>query len=138
MGSSHVWPSGQPSPPAARTIAEDDSRMILHALPSTTHSRHHDAYLPDATLPSVRTTVTLDDDLAARLRERARERDLSFKAVLNEAIRSGLTDPRPPSDPYRMKVSPMRAKPEIDLTKALRLAGQLEDEEIVRKLEQGR
>jgi len=37
-----------------------------------------------------------------------------------------------------MNTSPMRAKPEIDLTQALRLAGQLEDEEIVRKLEQGR
>lgn len=86
----------------------------------------------------MRTTVTLDDDLAARLRDRARERDLSFKAVLNEAIRAGLADPRPLSDPYRMKVSPMRAMPEIDLSKALRLAGQLEDEEIARKLEQGR
>jgi len=86
----------------------------------------------------VRIRITLDDDLAARLRERARERDLSFKAVLNEAIRSGLTDSGDPSEPYRMTISPMRAKPEIDLTKALRLAGQLEDEEIVRKLEQGR
>jgi hypothetical protein len=86
----------------------------------------------------VRTTVTLDDDLAARLQERARERDLSFKAVLNEAIRSGLTDSGAPAEPYRMTVSPMRAKPAIDLTKALRLAGELEDEEITRKLEQGR
>lgn len=89
-------------------------------------------------LPSVRTTVTLEDDLAARLRDRARERDLSFKAVLNEAIRSGLTGSGAPTEPYRMKVSPMRTKPEMDLTKALRIAAQLEDEEIVRKLEQGR
>lgn len=86
----------------------------------------------------MRTTVTLDDDLAAQLRERAHERDLSFKAVLNEAIRSGLTGPGAPPEPYRMTISPMHAKPEIDLTKALRLAGRLEDEEIVRKLEQGR
>jgi len=89
-------------------------------------------------LSPVRTTVTLEDDLAARLRERARERDLPFKAVLNEAIRSGLADAGAPSQPYRMKTSPMQAKPGIDLTKALRLAGQLEDEEIARKLEQGR
>ena len=86
----------------------------------------------------MRTTVTLEDDLAAKLRERARERDLSFKAVLNEAIRSGLTDSGAPSEPYRMTISSMRARPEIDLTKALLLAGQLEDEEVVRKLEQGR
>jgi len=86
----------------------------------------------------MRTTVTLEDDLAARLRERARERDLPFKAVLNDAIRSGLADSVNTSEPYRMKTSPMRAKPQVDLTKALRLAGQLEEEEIVRKLEQGR
>jgi hypothetical protein len=89
-------------------------------------------------LRCVRTTVTLEDDLAARLQERARERDLSFKAVLNDAIRSGLADSGAPPEPYQMKVSPMRAKPDVDLTKALQLAGQLEDEEIVRKLEQGR
>ncbi len=83
----------------------------------------------------MRTTVTLEDDLALQLRERARERDLSFKAVLNEAIRAGLTDSGAPPAPYRMKTSPMRAKPGIDLTQALQLAGQLEDQEIVRKLE---
>lgn len=86
----------------------------------------------------MRTTVTLDDDLVARLRDRARERDLSFKTALNEAIRSGLSDPGAPREPYRMKVSPMHAKAGIDLTKALRLAEQLEDEEIARQLEQGR
>jgi len=86
----------------------------------------------------MRTTITLEDDLAMKLRDRARERDLSFKAVLNEAIRAGLTDSGSPPEPYRMKTSPMRAKPDVDLTKALQLAGQLEDEEIVRKLEQGR
>jgi hypothetical protein len=86
----------------------------------------------------MRTTVTLEDDLASRLRERARERDLSFKAVLNEAIRAGLTDSGAPAEPYRMQTSPMRARPGIDLTKALQVAGRLEDEEIVRKLEQGR
>lgn len=86
----------------------------------------------------MRTTVTLDDDLAARLRERAHERDLPFKAVLNEVIRSGLDDSGAATEPYRMATSPMRARPEVDVTKALQLAGQLEDESIVDKLEQGR
>lgn len=82
--------------------------------------------------------MTLEDDLASRLRERARERELSFKAVLNEAIRTGLADSGAPAEPYRMKTSAMGAKPGLDLTKALQLAGRLEDEEIARKLEQGR
>lgn len=83
----------------------------------------------------MRTTVTLDDDLAKRLKRTAHERGISFKAAINEAVRGGLNRPPQPK-PYRVKARPMGAK--VDLTKALRLAAELEDEEIIRKLEQGR
>lgn len=86
----------------------------------------------------MRTTVTLEDDVAARLRQRARERDLPFKVVLNEALRAGLTEGGAPTDPYRMPTSSMRARPDVDLTKALALAGALEDAEVASRLEQGR
>ncbi|MYG93242.1 MAG: ribbon-helix-helix protein, CopG family [Acidimicrobiia bacterium] len=47
----------------------------------------------------MRTTLTLDDDLAATLRERARLTDQSFKQVVNDALRRGLSpgllEPRP-------------------------------------------
>jgi hypothetical protein len=87
----------------------------------------------------VRTTVTLDDDLAEMLRQRARERDAPFKRVLNEAIRAGLADGARTARPYRMKPRrPLSVRPGIDLTKALQLAADLEDEEIIRKLHQGR
>ena len=89
-------------------------------------------------MPQMRTTVTLDDDLAARLKESARERDVPFKAVLNEAIRAGLVGSTAQPKPYRMKPRSLRARPGIDLTKALALAAELEDAEIARKLEQGR
>jgi len=85
----------------------------------------------------MRTTVTLDDDLAAALKRRAHERDLPFKQVLNEAIRAGLNGPVERRR-YRMKPGRLRLRPEIDYTKALGLAAQLEDEETVRKLRQGR
>lgn len=39
----------------------------------------------------MRTTVTLDDDVAARVVELAHQRKTSFKAMLNELIRRGLT-----------------------------------------------
>lgn len=39
----------------------------------------------------MRTTLTLDDDVAERLRELAREQGRSFKEVTNEAIRRGLS-----------------------------------------------
>jgi len=38
----------------------------------------------------MRTTLTLDDDVAAKLREEARDSGEPFRAVVNEAIRRGL------------------------------------------------
>jgi Ribbon-helix-helix protein, copG family len=38
----------------------------------------------------MRTTVTLDDDLAIRLERRRAERGMTFKEALNDAVRRGL------------------------------------------------
>jgi hypothetical protein len=38
----------------------------------------------------MRTTVTLDDDLAIRLEQRRAEHGMTFKDVLNDAVRRGL------------------------------------------------
>ena len=38
----------------------------------------------------MRTTLTLDDDVAAKLKSACRERDVPFKQVVNEALRLGL------------------------------------------------
>ena len=84
----------------------------------------------------MRTTVTLDDDLAARLRDRAHQRGIPFKTAINEAIRNGLEKPRKPA-PYRLKTRKMSA-PKVDLTKATQLAGQLEDDELTRRMNLGR
>lgn len=83
----------------------------------------------------MRTTVTLDPDVAARLREVARERGISFKEALNSAVRRGLVDERGGRRPYRPPARPLGLRPGVDLDKALRLAAELEDAEIVRKLE---
>ncbi len=82
----------------------------------------------------VRTTVTLDEDVAAKLKQAARERGVSFKVVLNDAVRAGLNGQSPPARPYRIEARPMSVRPGINLDKALRLAGELEDEEILRKM----
>jgi plasmid stability protein len=44
----------------------------------------------------VRTTLTLDDDVAAKLEAEARRSGRSFKAVVNEALRLGLLLARTP------------------------------------------
>jgi hypothetical protein len=85
-------------------------------------------------MPSVRTTVTLDEDVAARLKQTARERGVSFKVAINDAVRAGLNGPARPAQPFRMKTFPMGVRPGINLDKALQLAGELEDEEILRKM----
>jgi hypothetical protein len=83
----------------------------------------------------MRTTVTLDPDVAAKLRAVARERGISFKEALNASVRAGLgTTPGTPKR-YRVPARPLGLREGVDLDKAMRLAGELEDAEIVRKLE---
>jgi hypothetical protein len=86
----------------------------------------------------MRTTVTLDPDVAAQLKALARRRNISFQAALNSAVRAGLEAERGGRRPYQMPTRPMGLRPEVDLTHALRLADALEDAEIVRKLEHRR
>lgn len=82
----------------------------------------------------MRTTVTLDEDVAARLRAAARERDVPFKVALNDAVRAGLGD-RVTARPYRVPTRRLGVRPEVELDKALALAAQLEDAETLRKLD---
>lgn len=87
---------------------------------------------------AVRTTVTLDPDTDtdAYVRRLMRERGISFEQAVNDAIRAGCAAGRPATPPelptFRM------GPPKIDLTKALRLAGRLEDEAALRRVAEGR
>lgn len=87
----------------------------------------------------MRTTVTLDDDVAAKLKRLARERDISFKEALNSSVRRGIERGEAKPRPYRLP-PPQRlgARPGVNLDKALQLAGELEDAEIIRKLHLGK
>ena len=80
----------------------------------------------------MRTTVTLDPDSDAIVRRLMRERGLSFKEAVNAAIRAGVT-PRPRGRPFRTPTYDMGASA-IPVDKALRLAADLEDEALIRKL----
>jgi hypothetical protein len=83
----------------------------------------------------MRTTVTLDPDVAEQLKTLARRRNVSFKAALNSTVRAGLAAERGGRRSYQVPARPMGLRPGIDLTHALRLAESLEDEQILRKLE---
>lgn len=84
----------------------------------------------------MRTTVTLDPDTRLLIERLMRERDLSFKDAINAAIRKGLA-PEPANRPGATRPQDL-GRPLVDLTKALQLAAELEDEDILRKMRHGR
>lgn len=81
----------------------------------------------------MRTTLTLDADVADRLRALARERGLPFKQVVNSVLRRGLGDGERAL--FRVEARALGRRPGVDLDQALELAARLEDEETLRKLE---
>ena len=83
----------------------------------------------------MRTTLTIDPDVALSLRSLARERGISFREAVDSVLRRGLSEGSPTARPFQVDARPMRLRPGIDLDKALSLASQLEDEETIRKLE---
>lgn len=85
----------------------------------------------------MRTTLTLDEDVAADLKRLARRRGKPLKEIVNDALRAGLRAQRAPAGrPYRLEpVSLGGVVPGIDLDRALRLADALDDEALARKLE---
>lgn len=89
--------------------------------------RHHDA--------SMRTTLTLDDDLLARLKDEAHRRRMSFRDVVNEALRRGLARAAPPRKAkVTLRSWDAKLRPGFDPHGFNRLADELEDEALVARL----
>ena len=77
----------------------------------------------------MRTTLTLDDDLALRLKRRAALRGGSFKRVVNDTLRRGLTGPAPSrGEPHGFQVHTFRSafRPGVDLDRLNQLLDDLE------------
>ena len=84
----------------------------------------------------MRTTVTLEPDTEALVRQRMRDRGVSFKQALNDAIREGMAG-RPAGPSFRTATARLGV-PVVNLDQALRLASELDDEELVRKMRTGK
>ena len=82
----------------------------------------------------MRTTLTLDPDIAQRLRQELASGKKSFKDVVNERLRLGFglkkTKQR---TPFRVKAHSSAYQPGIDPTKFNQLVDELEVEEFIRK-----
>lgn len=83
----------------------------------------------------MRTTVTIDPDTEVLLRAEVRQTGLSFKEVLNRAIRRSLVPHSQRSD--RIKVAPLFEAPfppEFTDRRLHRLADELDDEATLQEL----
>ena len=84
----------------------------------------------------MRTTLTLEPDVADLVKSLMRNRGLSFKDAVNTAIRAGLR----PTTPGKGDRTPTfdLGTPAVPLTKALQVAAALEDDELIRKMSVGK
>jgi len=60
---------------------------------------------------SIRTTVTLDEDVLDRVKQVSRRRGTSFKETLNELLRAALLGARPQARRPKFRVKPLQLRP---------------------------
>jgi hypothetical protein len=84
----------------------------------------------------MRTTLTLDPDVAMKLKKRMAEEKLTLKETVNQTLRSGLKTAAKQKKRAPFKVIPhsFGFKPGIDQNKLGQLLDQLDAEEFVRKM----
>ena len=124
QGTSHVVPPAR----AARLPGITQLSVLEGCHLDIIIAWHHD--------DSVRTTLTLEPDVAERLRKEIRRTGRGLKATINEALRRGLGMGGKPVLPARFEVEPhaFGFKPGIDLDRANQLVDELEVEEVSRTL----
>ena len=84
----------------------------------------------------MRTTLTLDDDVARLIEDQVHRTRTSVKQVINDAIRAALAPKPVRSAPYRVRVHHAELAPGLDLAGFNKLADELEDEAIMRLAQQ--
>jgi hypothetical protein len=85
----------------------------------------------------MRTTITLDPDVELLLKDAMRQRDASFKAVVNSALRRGLrAEQAQPAPKFVQQTYDMGALL-VGTTNLNALATELEDQELIAKLQRG-
>ncbi len=84
---------------------------------------------------SMRTTVTLESDVAAKLKKLAHRRGCSFKATLDQVLRRGLAaqERDVSSKPFVVEPHAGGFRPGVDQTKLGQLVDQLEANDFARE-----
>jgi len=76
----------------------------------------------------MRTTVTIDDDIARLISDIQHRDRTSFKRVVNDALRRGLTATAPQLSPYQIRPHHSGPRPGVDVTALNRLADEPESD----------
>ncbi len=82
----------------------------------------------------MRTTLTLDDDVARKLKEAARRKQVPFKQIVNDTLRAGLAvkrKPRQVSGRFKVEATRCGFFPGIDAGKLNQLTDEIEAAEHV-------
>jgi len=79
----------------------------------------------------VRTTLTLDEDVAAKLRSEARKTGRPFKETVNACLRAGLSLKKPakPTTPFKVHPFDMGLRPGVNIDKISSLLDEIEGPE---------
>lgn len=82
----------------------------------------------------MRTTLTLDEDVAYQLTELAHNTRKPFKQVVNETLRRGLhSSAKTPLKPFKVKPLKVKLAPGVDERRLNQLYDELEVEDFIRK-----
>lgn len=82
----------------------------------------------------MRTTLTLDDDLAMMLKQKAEETGQPFRDVVNDAIRHGLDAAGMPEVLPPFPVPRSLGEARIDINQAIHILDEWDDAELVRQM----
>jgi hypothetical protein len=82
----------------------------------------------------MRTTITLEPDVRALIERAMKERGISFKEALNDAVRAGLAHAMPRRRGFVQKSYSLGGDQSFRWDQALQAAADSEDEELGRKL----
>jgi len=82
----------------------------------------------------MRTTLTIDPEIAERLKQKAAMGKHSFKAIVNDALRKGLgLEPMEDAPPYQVRPHSSPFRPGVDPAKLNQLVDELEAGEFLSK-----
>jgi len=83
----------------------------------------------------MRTTLTLDDDVADKLKRLAEQRRVPFRSVVNELLRRALAGqgPQRPPEPFRVETFTSAFRSGVDPVKLNELSDELEAQRVLER-----